>query len=42
LRNWVTQAEIDAGHRPGTTTTEVERLGELEREGKELRRRTRS
>ena len=38
LRNWVTQAEIDAGSRPGTTTTEAERLSELEREVKELRR----
>ena len=23
LRNWVQQAEIDAGHRPGTTTDEA-------------------
>ena len=38
LRNWVTQAEIDAGSWPGTTTTDVERLGELERQVKELRR----
>ena len=38
LRNWVTQAEVDAGSRPGTTTTEAERLAELEREVKELRR----
>jgi transposase len=38
LRNWVTQAEIDVGARPGTTTTDAERLGELEREVKELRR----
>ena len=38
LRNWVTQAEIDAGNRPGTTTTDAERLTELEREVKELRR----
>ncbi len=38
LRNWVTQAEIDGGGRPGTTTTDAERLGELEREVKELRR----
>jgi len=38
LRNWVTQVEIDAGSRPGTTTTEAERLTELEREVKELRR----
>ena len=32
LRNWVNQAEIDAGSRPGTTTTDAERLAELERE----------
>ena len=38
LRNWVTQAEIDGGSRPGVTTTEAERLSELEREVKELRR----
>jgi len=38
LRNWVTQAEIDGGSRQGTTTTEAERLGELAREVKELRR----
>ena len=38
LRNWVTQAEIDGGSRPGTTTSDAERLSELEREVKELRR----
>jgi len=38
LRGWVTQAEIDVGHRPGTTTPDVQRLAELEREVKELRR----
>lgn len=38
LRNWVTQAEIDGGSRPGTTTSDAQRLGELERENKELRR----
>ena len=38
LRNWVTQAEIDGGSRAGTTTTDAERLGALEREVKELRR----
>jgi len=38
LRGWVTQAEIDAGARPGTTTAEAARLGELEREVRELRR----
>ncbi len=38
LRNWVTQVEVDAGSRPGTTTTDAERLSALEREVKELRR----
>ena len=38
LRNWVTQAEVDAGDRPGTTTTDAQRLAELERENRELRR----
>ena len=38
LRNWVIQAEIDDGHRPGTTTDDVTRLAELEREVRELRR----
>ncbi len=32
LRNWVTQAEVDAGDRPGTTTAEAARITELERE----------
>jgi transposase len=38
LRNWVTQAEVDAGDRPGTTTDQAQRLAELEREVHELRR----
>ena len=38
LRNWVTQAEIDEGHRLGTTTDDAQRLAELERENRELRR----
>ncbi|OKI23767.1 transposase [Nocardiopsis sp. TSRI0078] len=38
LRNWVTQAEVDAGHRPGTTTDQAQRLAELERENRELKR----
>ena len=38
LRNWVTQAEIDGGVRPGSTTDDAQRLIELERENRELRR----
>jgi transposase len=38
LRRWVKQAEIDAGLRSGMTTTDRQRLAELERENRELRR----
>jgi transposase len=38
LRRWVVQAQRDAGHRPGLTTSERERLKELERENRELKR----
>jgi transposase len=38
LRNWVRQAEIDGGVRPGTTTSDAQRLAELEQENRELRR----
>jgi transposase len=38
LRNWVRQAEVDGGVRPGTTTDDAARLAELEREVRELRR----
>ncbi len=38
LRNWVRQAEIDGGVRPGTTTDDAKRLAELEQENSELRR----
>ena len=38
LRGWVSQAEVDAGDRPGTTTGDAQRLVELERENRELRR----
>ena len=38
LRRWVRQAECDFGVRAGLTTTERERLKQLEREVKELKR----
>jgi transposase len=38
LRNWVKQAEIDSGKRPGVTSAEQRRITELERENRELRR----
>jgi transposase len=38
LRRWVVQAQRDAGHRPGLTTSERERLKQLERENRELKR----
>ena len=38
LLEWVKRAEIDAGGRPGATTAELQRIKELERENKELRR----
>ena len=38
LHTWVSRHEIDTGQRPGVTTAEAQRVKELERENKELRR----
>jgi transposase-like protein len=38
LRTWLQQAERDAGRRGGLTTPERQRLKELERENRELKR----
>lgn len=38
LRNWVRQAEIDDGIRPGTASEDASRIASLEREVRELRR----
>jgi len=38
LNEWVKRAEVDAGAREGVTSSEAQRMKDLERENKELRR----
>jgi transposase len=38
LHTWVKQHEIDAGQREGVSTAEAQRIKELERENRELRK----
>jgi transposase len=38
LRSWVRRAQVDDGVRPGLTRDERQRMKELEKENKELRR----
>jgi transposase len=38
LRGWVRQAEINSATRPGLATEDAQRIAELEREVRELRR----
>ncbi len=38
LRGWCKQAEIDSGRRPRPTTSDAQRIKELERENRELKR----
>ena len=38
LRGWLEQAEVDDGHRPGTSSDDAARIAELEREVRDLRR----
>ena len=38
LLDWVKRSEVNAGMRPDTTTAEAQRIKDLERENKELRR----
>ena len=38
LNEWVKRVEVDTGQRDGVTTAEAQRVKELEREVKELRR----
>lgn len=37
LRRWASQAQVDAGDQPGSTSAEKARIKELERENRDLR-----
>ena len=38
LSGWVSRAEVDSGTRPGTSTADAQRIAELVKENRELRR----
>lgn len=38
LRTWVDREKVDTGKKPGTTTADAQKIKELEKEVKELRR----
>src|SRR6266540_2515601 len=38
LRGWLKQADIDDGQQPGTSSRDAQRIADLEREVRELRR----
>jgi len=38
VRGWVRQADVDEGAKPGTTTSDAERIKALEQEKRELKR----
>jgi transposase len=38
VRSWVSQADVDDGKAPGTTTVDARRIADLEQENRELRR----
>ena len=38
LRRWVEQSEVDAGDKPGVTSSAAEEIRRLKRENQELRR----
>jgi transposase-like protein len=38
LRKWIVQAQVDSGDRPGPTTEELEEIGRLKAEVRDLRK----